>query len=105
MEIFEISDFSVLDVENLRLHYTETLKHWLRQFEDHAEEIRSQFDEQFVRMWRLYLTGAAASFASGHLQLFQVLFANGSSNLVPRNRDYLYDDSTDGCDVERWSYS
>ena len=29
MEIFEPNELSVLDVENLRLHYARTLEHWL----------------------------------------------------------------------------
>ncbi len=29
MQVFEPWDFSVLDVENLRLHYAQTLRHWL----------------------------------------------------------------------------
>ena len=32
MNIFEPFDFSVLDVENLGLHYAETLRHWLDRF-------------------------------------------------------------------------
>src|SRR5690554_1058665 len=32
MELCEHSDFSVLDVENLRLHYAQTLSHWMDNF-------------------------------------------------------------------------
>src|SRR5205814_1394803 len=32
-EILEPHDFSVLDVENLRLHYARTAEHWLQRFE------------------------------------------------------------------------
>ena len=32
-DIFEPSGFSILDVENLRLHYAQTLRHWLDRFE------------------------------------------------------------------------
>src|SRR5512134_2117890 len=53
--LLEPRAFSVLDVENLRLHYALTLEHWLRRFEDASERVRGMFDERFVRVWRLYL--------------------------------------------------
>ncbi len=37
MQIFEPSGLSVLDVENLRLHYARTLRHWLERYEASAE--------------------------------------------------------------------
>ncbi|HTL91331.1 MAG TPA: cyclopropane-fatty-acyl-phospholipid synthase family protein [Steroidobacteraceae bacterium] len=88
--IFEPWDLSILDVENLRLHYAQTLRHWLALYEDASERVRSMFDEKFVRMWRLYLCGSVASFTTGSLQLFQVLFAPGGSNDVPWTRAHLY---------------
>jgi len=89
--IFEPWDLSILDVENLRLHYAQTLRHWLALFEGANERVRSMFDEKFVRMWRLYLAGSIAGFATGSLQLFQVLFAPGESNDVPWTRAHLYE--------------
>ncbi len=91
MEIFEGPDFSILDVENLRLHYAETLRHWLARFENASRAIGDTFDESFVRMWRLYLAGSAASFETGFLQLYQVVFAPGQSNQIPRTREHLHD--------------
>jgi cyclopropane-fatty-acyl-phospholipid synthase len=88
--IFEPCDFSILDVENLRLHYAQTLRHWLDLFESASDRVREMFDERFVRMWRLYLSGSIAAFTTGSLQLFQVLFAPGTNNEVPLTRDHLY---------------
>ena len=90
--IFEPWDLSILDVENLRLHYAQTLRHWLVLFEGASERVRSMFDEKFVRMWRLYLAGSIAAFTTGSLQLFQVVFAPGESNDVPWTRKHLYAD-------------
>jgi cyclopropane-fatty-acyl-phospholipid synthase len=67
MAIFEPCALSVLDVENLRLHYARTLEHWLERFESHADAIGSQFDERFVRAWRLYLSGSIAAFRAASL--------------------------------------
>ena len=91
MEVLEPWPFSVLDVENLRLHYALTLEHWLRRFEDARERVRAQYGESFVRTWRLYLAGSLAAFNTGKLHLFQVVFARASSNDVPWTRAYLYD--------------
>jgi cyclopropane-fatty-acyl-phospholipid synthase len=94
MEIFESSGFSVLDVENLRLHYAKTLKCWLERFERSGEQIRDMFDQKFIRAWRLYLAGSIASFAAGDLQLFQVVFTNSSNNDLPWSRAHQYTDSS-----------
>jgi cyclopropane-fatty-acyl-phospholipid synthase len=88
--IFEPWDLSILDVENLRLHYAQTLRHWLALFEGAGERVRAMFDEKFVRMWRLYLAGSVAAFSTGSLQLFQVVFAPGESNDIPWTRAHLY---------------
>ena len=93
-EILEPQGFSVIDVENLRLHYALTLRHWLRRFEDARERVSAMYDERFVRAWRLYLSGSLAAFNTGELQLFQVLFTRGGSNDVPWTRAHLYDPST-----------
>jgi cyclopropane-fatty-acyl-phospholipid synthase len=91
MQIFEPLDFSVLDVENLRLHYAKTLEHWLRRFEDNVGHVTKMFDEQFVMAWRLYLAGSLTSFKTGKMQLFQVTFSRASNNQIPWTRQYLHE--------------
>jgi cyclopropane-fatty-acyl-phospholipid synthase len=79
-------NLSVLDVENLRLHYASTLYHWRKRFDGASDEVARMFDETFVRAWRLYLAGSQAAFTTGTMQLFQVLFARGNSNAIPWTR-------------------
>ena len=79
-------NLSVLDVENLRLHYASTLDHWRRRFEAASDDVARMFDETFVRAWRLYLAGSQAAFTTGTMQLFQVVFARGASNEIPWTR-------------------
>jgi cyclopropane-fatty-acyl-phospholipid synthase len=93
MQIFEPNNFSVLDVENLRLHYARTLAHWLERFEANTDKIEAMTDSAFVRAWRLYLAGSMASFTAGDLQLYQVVFAHGTCNEVPWTRWRLYHDT------------
>jgi len=90
MAIFEPQRFSVLDVENLRLHYARTCDTWLQNFEAVTDEVKEMYSEEFVRMWRLYLAGSSTGFQSGTLQLYQVLFAPRANNNVPWTRDYQY---------------
>ncbi len=90
MRIFEPWNLSILDVENLRLHYAQTLRHWLGLYEAASERVLEMFDEKFVRMWRLYLAGSVAAFTTGTLQLFQVLFAPGENNDIAWTRAHLY---------------
>jgi cyclopropane-fatty-acyl-phospholipid synthase len=84
--ILEPQGFTVLDVENLRLHYATTLRHWRDRFEGAGDRILAMFDAPFVRAWRLYLAGAEAAFTTGWMQLFQVVFARGSTNDIPWRR-------------------
>jgi cyclopropane-fatty-acyl-phospholipid synthase len=88
--IFEPWNLSVLDIENIRLHYALTLRDWLKRYRAAEEKVRAMFDEKFVRMWRLYLAGSIAGFETGTLQLFQVVFTSGQNNRVPMTREHLY---------------
>ncbi|RBP76214.1 SAM-dependent methyltransferase [Marinobacter nauticus] len=90
MEICEHSDFSVLDVENLRLHYAQTLTHWMDNFTANQDQVTEMYDEHFTRAWRLYLAGSIAAFRAGSLQLFQVVFTHGDNNQLPQSRQELY---------------
>lgn len=92
LAVLEPRGFSVLDIENLRLHYARTLWHWLARFEAAVDRVREMFDERFVRLWRLYLAGSAAAFSAGSLQLFQVLFARPTLNDLAWTRAHLYTD-------------
>ncbi|TWA81235.1 cyclopropane-fatty-acyl-phospholipid synthase [Azospirillum brasilense] len=76
------------DVEILRLHYAETLRHWRERFAARREEARAMYDERFCRMWEFYLAGAEISFRyQGHM-VFQMQLAR-SLGAVPLVRDYM----------------
>jgi len=82
--------FSIIDFENLRMHYAKTLDNWAERFEKNTISIRKMFDERFIRMWRLYLNSASAGFRHGNLQLFQILFTRYNNNDIPLTRDHIY---------------
>lgn len=84
--------FSILDIENLRLHYAKTLEKWIENYERNIEKARELFDEAFLKRWRLFLNSSAAGFKYGESRLFQVLFSNGLNNTLPITRAHVYDE-------------
>jgi cyclopropane-fatty-acyl-phospholipid synthase len=99
MDVFETHGFSVLDVENLRLHYARTTVDWLGRFEANVQRIAEMYDEAFVRAWRLYLASSAAAFLAGNLQLFQVVFTRSGCNRLPMSREHVFG----GKEPEYWN--
>ena len=90
MAIFEPFNFSIIDVENLRLHYARTLREWLGRFDRAADTVRAMYDDAFIRAWRLYLAGCSAAFFANSIQLFQVVCAPSDNNDVPWTRTHVY---------------
>ena len=88
--MFESAPLSVLDVENLRLHYAKTLQGWLTNFEANADQVSRDYGESFARAWRLYLAGSMMAFETASLQLFQVTFTTERNNDLRSNRRHLY---------------
>jgi cyclopropane-fatty-acyl-phospholipid synthase len=87
----ESSGFEVRDVENLREHYVLTLRHWVHNLEDHAQQARHATDESTYRMWRLHMSGSAHFFDTGQLNVYQSLLAkpeNGKSGLPLTRADW-----------------
>jgi cyclopropane-fatty-acyl-phospholipid synthase len=80
----------VVDVENLWQHYAKTLNWWARNVETHKDEIVNMFDEQFFRMWTLYLKSCEAGFAWGDMQLYQTVLL-GKDAKWPLNREIVAD--------------
>ena len=91
--VLEPADMSVLDVENLRLHYARTLAHWRERFEQSEARIRTSLGDRFYRAWRMYLAGSEATFTTGWLQLFQIVFAHSWGRTIDWTRAGLYQDA------------
>lgn len=83
-------DFHLVDAESLRLHYCKTLEHWASNFETHLDEVKQNFDDKFIRMWRLYLNSCAASFHYGVVDIHQFIITKDLNNELPMTRNYLY---------------
>jgi cyclopropane-fatty-acyl-phospholipid synthase len=105
LRIFEPRNYSVLDVENLRLHYAKTLEHWLDRFEKSQAQVTAMYDARFMRAWRLYLAGSIASFRTGSLQLFQVVFAGSRSEPLWWTRGPLYREEEPDPEKMKWMHA
>jgi len=77
------------DVEILRLHYAETLRHWRRRFEANRDTIAALYDTRFTRLFELYLTGSEFSFRHLHHMVWQLQLAR-HQEAVPLTRDYMF---------------
>ena len=80
----------VTDVEILRLHYAETLKHWAERFQANRTLVAQVYDERFCRMWEFYLQGCEMSFRYWNQMVFQMQITK-RQDAVPLTRDYMLD--------------
>ncbi|MET0599521.1 MAG: cyclopropane-fatty-acyl-phospholipid synthase family protein [Mesorhizobium sp.] len=78
----------VTDVEILRLHYAETLRHWRERFLANRERAKAIYDERFCRMWEFYLAASEAAFRWQDLMVFQIQLAH-RNDALPITRDYI----------------
>jgi cyclopropane-fatty-acyl-phospholipid synthase len=88
----------ITDVEILRLHYAETLKHWRERFAAQRAQIAVMYDERFCRMWEFYLALSELAFRfNGHV-IFQLQLAK-RIDAAPLTRDYMLDEERAGSNV------
>lgn len=88
----ERSGLIATDIEILRLHYAQTLRHWRWRFAANQDTIASIYDERFCRMFEFYLCGSELAFRRGGHMVFQIQLA-ARQDAVPLTRDYLFEDS------------
>jgi cyclopropane-fatty-acyl-phospholipid synthase len=80
----------VADVEILRLHYAETLRHWRRRFCANWHEAAAHKGERFCRMWEFYLAASETAFRYQNLMVFQIQMVKDQT-VLPLIRDYMID--------------
>jgi cyclopropane-fatty-acyl-phospholipid synthase len=89
----ERAGFEVRDVESLREHYVHTLRSWVANLEAHFDEAVALVGAARARTWRLYMAGAARSFAEGRTSVHQVLAVRpgprGESGMPPTRAAWL----------------
>ncbi len=89
LAVLERERLWVTDVEILRLHYAETLRHWRRRFAGNWERVSRLHDEKSYRRWELHLALREVAFRRGGLMVFQIQVAR-RADAVPLTREYMY---------------
>ena len=88
MPAIEKAGLIVTDVEILRLHYAETIRHWRDRFEAARADIAELYDERFCRMFEFYLGIAEQSFRARRQYIWQIQLAK-RVDVLPITRDYI----------------
>ncbi len=83
IDLAEETGFEVRDVENLREHYAQTLRLWMKNLDQQQEAIRKIAGEVTWRIFKLYMAGSAHNFCLGRLNLFQTLLAKTDRGHTP----------------------
>jgi cyclopropane-fatty-acyl-phospholipid synthase len=78
----------VTDIEILRLHYAETLRHWRERFLAHRDDLEKIYDLRFIRMWEFYLAASEMTFREQGMMVFQLQLTK-RQGVVPTTRDYM----------------
>ncbi|MGZ3305117.1 MAG: class I SAM-dependent methyltransferase [Asticcacaulis sp.] len=76
------------DIEILRKHYAETLRHWRLRFMAARDKMAELYDERFCRMWEFYLALCEMGFRYSRLMVVQVQLTR-KIDVLPITRDYM----------------
>ena len=101
----ERSGLLVTDVEILRLHYAQTLRHWRQRFRSNWSAAEALLGVEFCRMWEFYLAASEAAFRYQNLMVFQIQLTKRQGAL-PLTRDYITQEEKRLAAIERsWPQS
>ena len=84
----ERSGLWLTDLEVLRIHYANTLRHWRHRFLANRDKVLELYDDRFCRMWEYYLAICEISFRYLRNTVFQAQLTR-SQEAVPFTRDYM----------------
>ena len=81
------SQLYVEQVDNIGIHYAETLRQWRQRFLGNVDDVLALgFDQRFVRMWEFYLAYCEAAFLARYIGDLQVVLTrpmNGTLGMGP----------------------
>ena len=78
------TDMRVAHLEDIGLHYARTLRDWRERFDARESEVRALgYPEEFLRMWRYYLSYCEAGFAERYTGVVQLLLEKPGRRVVP----------------------
>lgn len=77
--------FHIEDWHNFGQDYDKTLMAWMHNFEATWPQLKSNYSNEFYRMWQYYLLSCAGYFRAKKGQLWQIVFTKIGSNLEYRS--------------------
>jgi cyclopropane-fatty-acyl-phospholipid synthase len=78
------TQLSIEGLENIGIHYAETLRRWRLQFLERVAEVRALgFDDAFIRRWEYYLAYCEGGFAERYIYDLQLVFARAGNRSLP----------------------
>lgn len=70
----ESTDMRCVQYEDITPHYVTTLEHWHQRYEESIDRVRELgYPEEFIRMWRYYLSYCMAGFAERYIGVGQMM--------------------------------
>lgn len=79
------SELQVEGIENIGIHYAETLRQWRESFMARADDVRDLgFTDEFIRTWEFYLAFCEAGFRTRALGDLQVVISRPYNGALPR---------------------
>jgi len=82
LKIAEETGFEIRDVENLREHYVQTLRLWIKNLKKNNDEVLKIIDLHTLRVFQLYMSGFAYYLNAGRIFLFQTLLVKSDNGKV-----------------------
>ncbi len=79
LDCAEAAGLSVVNVDEMKDHYEETLRLWFLALTKHRHELARLANRKSVRAWELYIACSAESLRAGEVSLHQILFRKGLS--------------------------
>ena len=71
-----VSDFTLVDLKDIGIHYATTLAMWREQFNHNIDLLNKQnFDDLFIRKWNYYFCYCEAAFAMRNINCMQLVYA------------------------------
>ncbi len=78
------TDFSIVQLEDIGLHYARTLGEWRERFAASVDEVRALgYPDEFVRMWEFYLSYCEGGFAERAISDVHVLLQRPGCRASP----------------------
>jgi cyclopropane-fatty-acyl-phospholipid synthase len=76
------TDLRLLDLDDIGLHYAETLRHWRERFVDKLADVRRMgYSETFIRMWNYYFCYCEGAFRERAISDVQLVFTKPANRM------------------------